>query len=122
MFPALGDRQVRVYLVGQFASMVGSWTLDVTLNLLVWKLTNSPALLGVLNFLLFGPAMVITPLLSERLSNGTPSRPETRWSTHSMPPCRTRIKSAEHMRGASASHRLPRSPDACEIAISLVEP
>lgn len=74
MFPALGDRQVRVYLVGQFASMLGSWTLDVTLNLLVWQLTHSPALLGVLNFLLFGPAMAVTPLLSERLSGANARR------------------------------------------------
>lgn len=73
-FPALGDRQVRVYLAGQFVSMLGSWMLDITLNLLVWQQTHSPALLGVLNFVLYGPGVIVTPLLGARLSTANARR------------------------------------------------
>jgi MFS family permease len=68
LFPALADRQVRLYLVGQFVSMLGSWVLDITLNLLVWQATHSPAMLGALNALLYGPSVLVTPLLGARLS------------------------------------------------------
>lgn len=67
-FPALTEAKVRHYMLGQGASFLGSWMLDITLNLLVWQLTRSPALLGVLNFLLYGPGVVVTPLLSTRLT------------------------------------------------------
>lgn len=67
-FPALEHPQVRLYLGGQFVAMLGSWVLDITLNLLVWETTHSPALLGVLNFLLYGPSVMVTPLLGGRLS------------------------------------------------------
>lgn len=67
-FPGLAEPQVRRYLLGQVLSMLGTWTLDITLNLLVWQLTGSPATLGLLNFLLYGPAVLVTPLLSARLT------------------------------------------------------
>jgi MFS family permease len=67
-FPALAHGQVRLYLVGQFASMLGSWVLDITLSLLVWHATHSPAMLGVLNFLIYGPAVLVTPLTGARLT------------------------------------------------------
>lgn len=67
-FPALSEPQIRLYLVGQFVSMLGSWVMDITLNLLVWEETGSPAMLGVLNFLLYGPAVLITPVVGSRLS------------------------------------------------------
>ncbi len=67
-FPALTEPKVRHYVLGQGASFLGTWMLDITLNLLVWQLTRSPALLGLLNFLLYGPGVVVTPLLSTRLT------------------------------------------------------
>ncbi|MEJ7930587.1 MFS transporter [Ramlibacter sp. AN1015] len=69
-FPALGEPRVRRYLFGQGASVMGSWVLDITLNLLVWQLTRSPATLGLLNFLIYGPAVLVIPLLSLRLHAG----------------------------------------------------
>lgn len=67
-FPALIEPQVRKYLLGQALSMLGAWTLDITLNLLVWQLTGSPATLGLLNFLLYGPGVLVTLGLSSRLT------------------------------------------------------
>src|SRR5690606_21492445 len=67
-FPALAERPVRLYLTVQVASALGSWVLDITLNLLAWQLSASPAWLGVLNFLIYGPALVVTPLFSSRLT------------------------------------------------------
>jgi len=67
-FPGLAELQVRMYLLGQGLSMLGTWTLDITLNLLVWQITGSPATLGLLNFLLYGPGVLVTPVLSSRLT------------------------------------------------------
>jgi len=66
-FPALEDRSTRLYLTGQLVSMLGSWVLDITLNLLVWQATRSPTMLGLLNLLLYGPGVLVTPLVSARL-------------------------------------------------------
>lgn len=66
-FPALAEPRMRRYLSAQAASLLGSWVLDITLNLLVWRLTRSPAMLGALNFLIYLPSLVVTPLLSGRL-------------------------------------------------------
>ncbi len=65
--PALADRQVRLYLAGHATSTLGAWTLDVTLNLLLWQLTASPALLGLLNFLLYAPGLAVVLLTAGRL-------------------------------------------------------
>lgn len=70
-FPVFKERMTRRYLSGQAASIVGQWTQNVTLNLLLWQMTHSPWMLGVLNFLLYCPALVIPLLFGSRL---TPSR------------------------------------------------
>jgi predicted MFS family arabinose efflux permease len=67
-FPALAEPDVRLYLGGQALSMMGTWVLDITLNLLVWQLSGSPLLLGVLNFVLYGPGVLVVPLFSGRLT------------------------------------------------------
>lgn len=66
-FPAMAERPVRIYMVGQASSMFGAWVLDITLNLLVWELTRSPGTLGLLNFLVYGPSLVLTPLWANSL-------------------------------------------------------
>lgn len=58
---------MRRYLGGQACSIVGSWTQSITLSLLLWQQTQSPWMLGVLNFLLYGPALVVSPLFGARL-------------------------------------------------------
>jgi len=62
LFPALAEPLVRRYFVGQSVSVLGVWIQNITLNLAAWALSGSPALLGALNFLLWGPAVVLAPL------------------------------------------------------------
>jgi predicted MFS family arabinose efflux permease len=61
-FPALADRNVRIYLSGQTVSVLGHWTQTITLNLVVYELTGSAALLGIANFLLHGPMLFVAPI------------------------------------------------------------
>ncbi|WP_017802771.1 MFS transporter [Winslowiella toletana] len=70
-FPVFKERMTRRYLMGQAASIVGLWTQNVTLNLLLWQMSHSPWLLGVLNFLLYCPALIVPLLFGSRL---TPAR------------------------------------------------
>ncbi len=67
-FPALVERNVRIYMLGQSVSIMGTWVLDILLNLVLWEATRSPALLGLLNFLLYIPGLVITPWFSSTLT------------------------------------------------------
>lgn len=67
-FPALGERNVRVYMLGQSVSILGTWVLDIMLNLVLWEATGAPGLLGLLNFLLYTPGLLITPLFAASLS------------------------------------------------------
>jgi len=66
-FPALAERNIRLYAAGQTVSVIGAWVVDIVLNLLTWELSKSPALLGLVNFLLFAPLIVFPPLLSRRV-------------------------------------------------------
>jgi MFS family permease len=67
-FPALAAHNIRVYMLGQAVSILGTWVLDITLNLALWEYTRSPGLLGTLNFVLYMPGLLVTPLFSTRLS------------------------------------------------------
>ncbi len=42
LFPALAEASLRRYLSGQIASVLGSWTQNVTLNLLVYHTCRAP--------------------------------------------------------------------------------
>lgn len=70
-FPALSEDTVRRYLTGQFCSVVGTWTQNITLSLLLWELTHSALLLGVLNFLLHAPMLGLPLLFGSRLHPAT---------------------------------------------------
>jgi len=67
LFPALTEPSLRRYLSGQIASVLGSWTQNVTLNLLVYHLSGSAAILALLNFLLYGPQLVVAPIAGSRI-------------------------------------------------------
>jgi len=79
LFPALAEPPVRRYFLGQSVSVLGVWIQNITLNLLVWEITQSPALLGALNFLLWGPAVVVTPLAGPR-TNASNAREIAAWT------------------------------------------
>lgn len=62
VFRALAYRNFRLYFVGQGISILGSWLQQVALSWLVYRLTDSTALLGVTTFLAMIPQLVVGPL------------------------------------------------------------
>ena len=61
-FRALGSRNYRLFFLGQGISMVGTWMQRIALGWLVYRMTDSAALLGVVGFASQIPAFVLAPL------------------------------------------------------------
>lgn len=61
-FRALRHRNFRLFLAGQFISLVGTWMQSVALGWLVYRLTRSPFLLGLSGFLSQIPSLIIAPV------------------------------------------------------------
>jgi MFS family permease len=57
----LGSRDFGLYFVGNAASASGTWFQNLAASLLVYRLTHSAFLLGVLNFSQFVPILVLSP-------------------------------------------------------------
>jgi MFS family permease len=57
----LGTRNFGPYFVGNAASASGTWFQNLAASILVYRLTHSPFLLGVLNFCQFVPVLVLSP-------------------------------------------------------------
>lgn len=60
--PALGQPNFRRYFYGQICSVLGTFIQAVALSWLVYRLTGSPALLGLTAFLSQAPQLVVGPL------------------------------------------------------------
>ncbi len=60
--PALGQANFRRYFYGQICSVLGTFVQAVALSWLVYRLTGSPALLGLTAFLSQAPQLVVAPL------------------------------------------------------------
>jgi MFS family permease len=50
MLPALKHRNYKVYLSGQFISLIGTWMQQIAMSWLVFRLTNSAFWLGISGF------------------------------------------------------------------------
>lgn len=50
MFPALKHRNYKIYLSGQFVSLIGTWMQQLAMSWMVYRLTNSAFWLGVSGF------------------------------------------------------------------------
>ena len=61
-FRALRHRNFRLFLSGQFISLVGTWMQSVALGWLLYRLTHSPFLLGLAGFLTQIPSLVLSPV------------------------------------------------------------
>jgi MFS family permease len=61
-FRALRHRNFRLFLAGQFISLVGTWLQSVALGWLLYRLTRSALLLGLAGFLTQIPTLVLSPL------------------------------------------------------------
>ena len=57
----IGDRNFGPYFVGNAASASGTWFQNLSAAILVFRLTHSAFLLGVLNFGNFVPVLVLAP-------------------------------------------------------------
>ncbi len=64
LFESLKYRNFKLYFLGQCVSMVGSWIQQIAMGWLVYRLTGSVALLGVIVFLSQFPTFVVTPFVS----------------------------------------------------------
>lgn len=60
-FRALRHRNFRLFASGQFISLIGTWMQTVALGWLVYRLTRSPALLGLAGFLAQIPTLFFAP-------------------------------------------------------------
>jgi MFS family permease len=59
---ALGQRNFRIYFIGQSASLVGTWMQQIALAWLVYRLTGSPFMLGLASFVGHIPILFLAPL------------------------------------------------------------
>lgn len=59
---ALGSRNYRLFFIGQAISLIGTWMTQVATIWLVYHLTNSAFLLGVVGFCGQIPSFLVTPL------------------------------------------------------------
>jgi MFS family permease len=58
---ALGNRNFRLFFMGQSVSLIGTWMQRVAVGWLVYRLTDSAFLLGVVGFSTQIPAFVLSP-------------------------------------------------------------
>ena len=61
IFRALRHRNYRLFFAGQSISLVGTWMQQVALSWLVYRLTNSAALLGIVGFAGQIPSFLFSP-------------------------------------------------------------
>lgn len=55
----LRHRNFRLFFFGQLVSLVGSWMQNLAQGWLVWRLSRSPWLLGLVGFAQFGPILLL---------------------------------------------------------------
>jgi len=69
IFRAFGYRNYRLYFLGQSVSFTGAWIQQVAMGWLVYRMTNSALMLGLIGFTSQAPAFFMEPfvgVLSER--------------------------------------------------------
>ena len=62
---ALRHRDLRLFLLGQGISLIGTWMQQVAIGWLVYRLTGSAFLLGLVGFVAQGPGFVLAPFAGE---------------------------------------------------------
>jgi len=61
IFLSLRSRNYRIYFIGQGISLIGTWMQNVALSWLVYRLTGSVFLLGLIGFTSQIPTFILTP-------------------------------------------------------------
>ncbi len=60
-FSSLSSRNYRIYFFGQCVSLTGTWMQQIAMSWLIYRLTGSVVLLGVVNFLTQAPGFFLSP-------------------------------------------------------------
>jgi MFS family permease len=60
-FRALQSRNYRLFYLGQFISLIGTWMQQIAVSWLVYRMTNSVFLLGLVGFISQIPTFIISP-------------------------------------------------------------
>ena len=60
MFPSLHIKDFRIYLTGMFISMCGTWMHAMVQNWLVYDLSNSSFILGLVGFVTYSPIILLS--------------------------------------------------------------
>ena len=61
LFRTLQSRNYRLFFIGQFISLIGTWIQQIAVSWLIYRMTNSVFLLGLVGFVSQFPTFVITP-------------------------------------------------------------
>lgn len=62
IFRTLASRNYRLFFIGQSISLIGTWMQRVAMSWLVYHLTSSEFLLGLVSFLGLIPVFVLSPV------------------------------------------------------------
>lgn len=71
LFRSLRSRNFRLFFFGQAISLIGTWMQATAIAWLVWRLSHSPMLLGLVGFVSQAPSFVVTPfagVVSDRMN------------------------------------------------------
>ena len=63
IFRAFGYRNYRLYFIGQSVSFTGAWIQQVAMGWLVYRMTNSALMLGLIGFTSQAPAFFMAPFV-----------------------------------------------------------
>ena len=69
--PALRSRNYRLFFAGQGISMIGNWMTQVATVWLVYNLSDSPWMLGVVGFTSQIPTLILLPFAGVLIDAGT---------------------------------------------------
>ncbi len=61
IFRALRHRNFRLFFIGQNISLIGTWMQNIAVGWMVYRMTGSAAMLGIVGFASQVPSLVITP-------------------------------------------------------------
>lgn len=61
-FRALRHRNYRLFFIGQGVSLIGTWITNIATSWLVYRLSGSSFLLGLVSFMSMAPAFLLSPL------------------------------------------------------------
>jgi len=64
-FRALKHRNFQLFWVGQGTSVIGTWMQTTAQSWLLYRLTHSPLVLGILTVARFAPSLVVAPLAGQ---------------------------------------------------------